>query len=308
VRINEVRRVLIVGAGTMGRQIGLHCAMHGYAVVLYDIAPKMLDDATTHIKAYTAQFVDEGRLTQDEANATLYRITSTTKLDEAADQADLIIECVPEDPKLKGKVLGQFNKLCPPRTIFVTNTSTLLPSMFAKATGRPAQFCAFHFYKDFSGLFSIVDVMPHPSTSEETITLLLEFAKRLGQMPFLLKKEKAGYIVNSMQSAALGEALALVINGFALVEDVDRAWMAVSKMPIGPFGLLDEMGLDTAWHATDFWAKKYFYVRQLRKNANFLKEYVDKGHLGVKSGRGFYTYPDPAFRRPGFVECTQRKG
>jgi len=306
-KIDEIRHVLIVGAGTMGQQIGLQCAIHGYAVVLYDIAPKTLDDATTHIKAYAAQFVDEGRLTRDEASATLSRITSTSKPDEAADQADLLSECVPEDPKLKGRVFAQFNKLCPPRTIFTTNTSGLLPSMFAKASGRPAQFAALHFHKDV-WVSNVVDVMPHSGTSEETVALLLDFARRIGQIPILLKKENRGYIFNSILGQMLHAALTLVVNGFASVEDVDRAWMGVTKTPIGLFGIMDDNGLDTVWHATDNSAKRLFYIRQLRKNANFLKKYVDKGHLGVKSGRGFYTYPDPAFRRPGFVEGTQRKG
>jgi 3-hydroxybutyryl-CoA dehydrogenase len=224
------------------------------------------------------------------------------------DEFDWYVREARADPKLKGKVFAQFNKLCPPRTVFATNTSSLLPSMFAKATGRPAQFCAFHFNKDWLGLSNVVDVMPHPGTSEETITLLLDFARRIGQIPSLLKKEKSGFIAGSISSAGIGEALNLAVNGFASVEDVDRAWMGVTKMPIGPFGMLDDNGLDTVWHIINSAAKKYFFLRQLRRNANFLKEYVDRGKLGVKSGQGFYTYPDPAFRRPGFVEGTQRKG
>jgi 3-hydroxybutyryl-CoA dehydrogenase len=305
-RIDEIRRVLVVGAGTIGQQVGLQCATHGYAVVLYARTPKTLDDAMTQTKAYAAKFVDEGRLTRAEADGTLSRITSTTKADEAADEADLLSESVPEDPRLKGKVFAQFNKLCPPRTIFTTNSSQLLPSMFAKATGRPAQFAALHFNKDV-WVSNVVDIMPHPGTSEETVALLIDFAKRIGQTPILLKKEKAGYIVNGMLRAGIQEALTIVVNGLASVEDVDRAWMGIVRTPIGPFGILDDNGLDTAWRISDFWAKKYFFLRQLRRNANFLKEYVDKGRLGVKSGQGFYTYPDPAFRQPGFIEGTNRK-
>jgi len=305
-RIDEIRCVLIVGAGTMGQQIGLQCATHGYAVMLYDISPKTLDAAMIQTKAYAARFVSERRLTRAEADATLSRITSTTKPEEAADKADLLSECVPEDPKLKRKVFAQFNRLCPPHTIFTTNTSSLLPSMFAKATGRPTQFAALHFNKDV-WLSNVADIMPHPGTSEETIALLIEFAKRIGQTPILLKKEKSGYIVNSMLQAGIREALTVVVNGFASVEDVDRAYMGIMRSPIGPFGILDFDGLDTAWRISDFWAKKYFFLRQLRRNANFLKEYVDKGRLGVKSGQGFYTYPDPAFRQPGFVQGSGRK-
>jgi len=305
-RVDEIRRVLIVGAGTMGQQIGLQCATHGYEVVLYDISPETLDAAMTQTKAYAGKFVAEGRLSRPESDATLSRITSTTKPEEEAGEADLLSECVPEDPKLKRKVFAQFNKLCPPHTIFTTNTSSLLPSMFAKATGRPAQFAALHFNKDV-WLSNVADIMPHPGTSQETISLLIEFAKRIGQTPILLRREKPGYIVNSMLQAGIREALTVVVNGFASVEDVDRAYMGIMRSPIGPFGILDFDGLDTAWHITDFWAKKYFFIRQLRKNANFLKEYVDKGKLGVKSGQGFYTYPDPAFRQPGFIEGTKRK-
>ena len=305
-RIEEVHRVLVIGAGTMGQQIGLQCAWHGYTVVLYDIAPKMLDNATAQIKAYATQLVAGGFLTPAEANATLSRMTMSSRPEEAADQADLISECVPEDPELKGRVFAQFNKLCSPRTIFTTNTSTLLPSMFAAATGRPAQFAALHFHKTV-WVSNVVDVMPHQGTSEETVTLLLDFAKRIGQIPILLKKEKSSYVFNSMFNAINREAMALVVDGFASVEDVDRAWMGIMKMPIGPFGMLDDVGLDTAWHITNFWAKT-LHLSELQRQADFLKQYVDKGKLGVKSGQGFYTYPNPAFQRRGFVEGTERKG
>lgn len=303
-RIDQIRRVLIVGAGTMGQQIGLQCAMHGYAVSFYDIAPKMLNVAVTKVEAYVAQLVDEGRLTPTEASTTLSRITTTGLPEEAADQADLISESVPEDLKLKGEVFAQFNELCPPRTISTTNTSTLLPSMFAEATGRPSQFAALHFHMDVWES-NVVDIMPHPGTSEETVALLLDFAERIGQIPILLKKEKSGYIFGSIMGAMNHEALSLVVNGVASVKDVDRAVMAVMKVPIGPFGIMDRVGLDTAWHVANFWAK---VDPQIRKHADFLKEYVDRGQLGVKSGQGFYTYPDPAFRRPGFVERTEHRG
>jgi 3-hydroxybutyryl-CoA dehydrogenase len=293
--------VLIVGAGTMGQQIGLQCARCGYNVVLYDIAPHILETAMAQVKAYAAQLVTAEQLTQEEAGATLARITTTTNPQEAAAEADLISESVPEDPKLKRKVFAQFNELCPPRTIFTTNTSTLLPSTFAEATGRPAQFAALHFHQPVWEC-NVVDVMPHPGTSEETVALLQDFAKRIGQIPILLKKESNGYVFNAMLSALLRAALELAVNDVASVEDVDRAFMGVMKTPVGPFGIMDLVGLDTIWDITNYWAKRAFFARQLRKNANFLKEHVDQGHCGVKSGRGFYTYPDPAFQQPGFVE------
>lgn len=305
-KIDEVRRVLIVGAGTVGAQIGVQCAMYGYTSVFYDIDPKALDAAMTRIKAYAAGFVDGGHLTQKEANVMLSKISVTSNPEEAAKEADLLSESVPEEPKLKRQVFAQFNRLCPPRTVFTTNTSVLLPSMLHKATGRPAQFAALHFNPPVWEN-RIVDVMPHAGTSEETTTLLLEFAKRIGQIPILLKKEHSGYVFNNILSGILSQAIGLVTNGVATVEDVDRAFMAVTKMPIGPFGSMDRIGIDTVWHALDSMAKKYFFIPGFRKAARFLKEYVDKGNLGEKSGKGFYTYPDPAFRRPGFVEGTEHK-
>jgi 3-hydroxybutyryl-CoA dehydrogenase len=105
-----------------------------------------------------------------------------------------------------------------------------------------------------------------------------------------------------MLSAMLTEAQTMAADGVASVEDIDRTWMGVMKTSIGPFGIMDLVGLDTVWHITDYWARKAFWMRRLRRNANFLKEYVDKGYLGRKSGQGFYSYPEPAYEQPGFVQ------
>jgi len=218
----------------------------------------------------------------------------------AAAEVDLVSESVPEDPELKGRVLGQFNELCPQRTIFTTNSSTLLPSMFAAATGRPDRFAALHFHIPVWSS-NVVDVMPHPGTSAETTELLLAFARRIGQIPIRLRKENFGYVFNALYTAINREALTLVTNGIASVEDVDRAWIGIMKMPIGPFGMLDGVGLDTVWHITDYWARQ-LGDPQIRANADFVRTYLDRGRLGVKSGAGFYDYPDPAYAAPGFLE------
>jgi 3-hydroxybutyryl-CoA dehydrogenase len=298
-KIEDVRKVLIVGAGTMGLEIGLQCAMYGYGVVLYDIAPDALEKATERQKAILERIVAGGHLTQEQAGATLTRITATTDPAQAAAEADLLSESVPEDPELKAKVLAQFNGLCPPRTIFTTNTSSLVPSMFAEATGRPAQFAAFHFHHEV-WISNVVDIMPHPGTSEEVVELLYAFARRIGQIPIFCKKENYGYVFNAMFNELNTAAVTLAANGIASTEDVDRAWMGVMKMPVGPFGWLDGIGLDTVWHIVEYWAKT-LGDQQLQKNADFFKEYIDKGYLGVKSGRGFYSYPNPAYQRPGFL-------
>jgi len=298
-RIEDIRCVLVVGAGTMGQEIGLQCAMYGYKVTIYDIATEALENAAIQQEAVLKRFVAGGKLSQEQAEAVRSRIVTTRDPGEAAATADLLIEAVPENPELKARVFAQFNGLCPPRTVFTTNTSSLIPSMIADASGRPAQFAAFHFHHEV-WISNVVDIMPHAGTSEETVQLLHAFARRIGQIPIVLKKENHGYVFNAMFNELNTAAVSLAANGIASIEDVDRAWMGVMKMPMGPFGWLDGIGLDTCWEITQYWATR-LGDKRLQKNASFLKGYVDRGFLGAKRGRGFYTYPDPLYGRPGFL-------
>jgi 3-hydroxybutyryl-CoA dehydrogenase len=147
----------------------------------------------------------------------------------------------------------------------------------------------------------IVDVMPHPGTSKETMDLVTVFAERIGQIPIVLDKETNGYVFNNMLMAILDSALNLASRKVAPVTEIDRSWMGVLHTLIGPFGIMDSVGLDTVWKITDYWAN----VRndaQAKLNASFLKEYIDKGHLGMKTGQGFYSYPNPGYSKPGFIE------
>jgi len=171
--------------------------------------------------------------------------------------------------------------------------------MFAQATGRPGQFAALHFHT-YVWDSNVVDVMPHPGTTSETVELLVAFAGRIGQIPILLHKESGQYVFNALLGAWNSAALKLATDGVAAVEDIDRAWMAIMKAPIGPFGVMDIVGLKTVWDITQYWATATSDA-QLQANANFVKQYVDQGWLGVKTGRGFYTYPDPAYARGGFL-------
>lgn len=297
--IDEIRQVLILGAGTMGRQIGLQCAQYGYQVTLYDVQEQVLTQAMGHLRHILQEFVQHGRLSATAAESTLARIRLTTDPDEAAAQADLISESIPEDPVLKGKTLAQFHALCPPEAIFTTNSSTLLPSMFAAATGRPSQFCALHFHLPVWEA-NVVDIMPHPGTDTAVIPLLQTFARRIGQIPIVLQQEQSGYVFNTMLSALLGAANSLAARGIASPADIDRAWMGIMKTPIGPFGIQDAIGLQTVWQITDFWATVQ-QDAELKRNAAYLRHYLDQGHLGLKSGQGFYHYPEPAFAHPNFV-------
>jgi 3-hydroxybutyryl-CoA dehydrogenase len=296
--IEDIETVLIVGAGTMGQQIASQCALHGFVVILYDIKQDILDHALVRINKLLAYFVSKEKYSQKAVDAAFKRISCTTRAQEAAAKADLISESVPEDPDLKKKVFFQFHALCPEHTIFTTNTSTLVPSMFAEGTGRPHKLAALHFHDVRTT--NIVDVMAHPGTSGETLRIVIDFARKIGQLPIVLAKESPGYVFNFLLTALLQAAQTLSSNGVASIEEVDRAWMGVMHVPIGPFGLMDGIGIDTLWKAADYWANQS-KDEQNRKNAAFLKNYVDQGLLGQKTGQGFYTYPKPSYREPGFL-------
>lgn len=297
--IPEVSRVLSIGAGTMGKEIGIHCAAHGYDVVIYDISTESLKKAETAIPRVINKYVQMAIISSDAAEGAIKRILLTDEMKKAAESVDLLIESVPESPSLKKQVFSEFNTFCPPHTIFTTNTSTLLPSMFAESSGRPDRFCAFHFHLPI-WLANVADIMPHPGTSEITISTLRSFAKSIGQIPLVLKKEKSGYIFNTMVSALIQSALSLAEREVATVEDIDRAWMGCMKMPVGPFGLMDMIGLETVWHISSFWAEET-KDPQIKAIADFVKSYLDKGLVGMKGKKGFYTYPNPVFQDPGFL-------
>lgn len=297
-KVDDIGKVLVVGAGTLGAQIGLQCAMHGFTVVLYDNKATQLEKALAEIRNFLGSMLKD-RLTPSVQSATLERISTVNDPVKAAERVDLLIESVPENPMLKVQVFSQFGRLCPPHTVFATNTSTLLPSMFAAATGRPALFAALHFHP-YVWDSNIVDIMPHSGTSAETMHLLQNFSTQIGQIPIVLSKENSSYVFNSMINAVISTALNLVIEGVASIEDVDRSWMGIMKLPVGPFGSMDQIGLDVLLDVHKCWAG-IIRDRQLLARIAFLEKYVAKGRLGVKTQQGFYTYPNPAYTMPSFV-------
>lgn len=298
-RIEDLHTVLVIGAGTLGGQIALQCALHGFDVNLYDISEEALAKGMALIRGYTDSFLAGGMLSEEQIAAASARIHPTTDEQAAAAQADLVSESVPEDPQLKSQVFARFNRLCPEHTVFTTNTSSLAPSMFAEASGRPDRFAALHFH-GYVWTSNVVDIMPHPGTAPEILDLLEAFAQRIGQIPIRLEKENYGYVFNTMLNALLRSAMSLAARQVTSFQNVDRAWMGVMKMPVGPFGIIDTIGLETVWDITQYWAGA-LNDPELKQNADFIKAYVDQGRLGVKTGHGFYSYPDPEFEMEGFV-------
>ncbi len=297
-KLSEIRRVLVLGAGTMGQQIGFLCASHGYRVVLYDLSSEILDSALKRIEKLGAWLVSTGHMEADDLPKAIANIELVSDPKKAAVDVDFVSESLPENPDLKAQIFSMFNELCPERTIFTTNTSTLLPSMFADRTGRPRKFAALHFHDVRT--CKVVDVMPHPETDPEVVELIRGFAKSLGQIVIMLNRESSGYVFNAMLTTLLNSALALVANGIASIEDVDRSWMGVMGMGIGPFGIMDQIGLSTVWTVTEYHASQTGDA-QTQTNADFVKSYVDRGDLGFKTMRGFYSYPNPAFSAPDFL-------
>jgi 3-hydroxybutyryl-CoA dehydrogenase len=240
------------------------------------------------------QLLKSGQITEGQDLKILERIRFTLDPIEAVQDADFINESVTEEPDIKKKVWRQFGEIAPEKTIFTTNTSYMLASMFAEDSGRPNQFCAFHFHDVFYS--RVVDIMPHPGTDPTLIPILEDLGRKLNQVPVILKKENPGYIFNTMLMALIGAAGKLLTGEVGSIEDIDRSWMVNFHMPMGPFGILDSIGLDTAWHVTHKMSDRASIAF-----AALLKTYIEQGKLGEKSGEGFYQYPNPAYRQPDFI-------
>ncbi|MHA8086608.1 3-hydroxyacyl-CoA dehydrogenase [Aquirufa sp. Wall-65K1] len=279
----EIQQVCILGAGTLGSRIGFQAALSGFEVKIYDVHEASFQLSKKMIDKIAEGLVSSKIYSTEAIQLALARLSYTLDDEEAVASADIISESVTEDLSIKQKVWERMGQIAPEKTIFTTNTSYLLPSSLASFTGRPARFCAFHFHDVFYS--RIVDIMPHPGTDTALISVLEEFGRRLNQVPVLVKKENHGYIFNVMLLSFLGAAGKLLVNEVASIEDIDKSWMVNFHVPMGPFAILDSIGLDTAWHVThqlpDANSKAF---------AALLKTYIDAGKLGQKSGEGFYTY------------------
>lgn len=297
--MTSIQNVLILGAGTMGLQIGLQCAAYGFDVTIYDVFEPALEKAENRLYKLADALAGHNRVSREQAEAAPKRIRFTSDPQSAAQDADLISESVPENPHLKQKVFARFNAICPVHTIFTTNSSTFVPSMIAKDTGRPDRFAALHFHDLL--VTNIVDIMPHPETSEQTLEDIRSFCKAIELFPIELKKEQSGYVFNTMLVELLQSALTLAQREVVSVQDIDRAWMGIMKTRVGPFGIIDSIGIDTAHKVIEHWAG-INQDPQSHANAALLKKRVKKGELGMKTGKGFYQYPKPEFLNPTFME------
>lgn len=294
-QLKDIKKFLVLGAGTLGYRVGLQAALSGFGTVIYDISEESFPKAQKFQGRIIKDLLNRGVYTQDEVDTALARLSFTTDAEAAAKDADFVNESVPEDLPLKKQVWAQFGALCPAHTVFTSNTSYMLPSMLAESSGRPALFCNYHFHDVF--LANVVDIMPHPGTAEWIPELLKDLGRKLRQTPVYVKREWQGYIFNHMLASVLSSAADLLVSDVASVEDVDRSWMGNFKMDIGPFGIYDSIGLDTAHHVM-----KNFDNPRMKRFTKLLEEMMAEGKYGMKTGEGFYKYPGPKFNDPDFVK------
>jgi 3-hydroxybutyryl-CoA dehydrogenase len=298
-RTEPIDTVCIVGAGFMGAQIGLLCAARGCTVWLVDTQEDTLRRATVRSSQELASWLEKGKITSDEKEVILSRIHVSTKLHAGASNARLVIESVPEEVELKRAVFAELDQLCPQHTILATNSSALRASAIESATRRPDKVLNMHFYPPVWQR-TLVELMRGTATSDETIERAVEFANAIGLTPLLVRKESTGFLFNRVWRAIKKECLHLVDEGVASHEDVDRAWMIALSYPIGPFGLMDMVGLDAVRNV------EMVYYQESGDESDapprLLMEKIEKGELGVKTGRGFYTYPNPAYQNPSWLK------
>jgi len=293
-----IERVAVVGSGTMGRQIALQIARGGVPVALYDVDAAALARAREAQRAFVDGFVANGTLAAAEAAPLLARIRYDADLGAATRDADLIIEAVPEQVALKRQVFAALDEHAPEGAILATNSSSIRVSLLEDATARPERCANFHFYIPVWDN-PMVEVGGGTHTDLAALDALDAFALRIGLLPLRVLRESTGFVFNRVWRAIKKEVLAVADGGIASFEDIDRAWMIHYRTPKGPFGKMDEIGLDVVQ------AIEEVYAAESNDPADrpppLLTDRVARGDLGQKSGRGFYTYPDPAWAAPDFL-------
>ena len=294
------RNVTVAGTGVLGSQIAYQTAYKGLLVRVYDISDEVLVHARERFINLKENYREDLGVTQQTVDEAFNRISFFSDLAQAVENADLVIEAIPEVARIKTDFYKYLGRVAPEKAIFATNSSTLLPSQFAEATGRPHKFLALHFA---NGIWkrNTAEVMKHSGTDQKVFQDVVEFAKAIGMVALPLYKEQPGYILNSLLVPFLEAAQMLLLNEVADMETIDKTWMIGTGAAEGPFAILDAVGITTAYNITLAKANATGSP-EFGKLAYLLKtQYLDKGKLGRATGQGFYTYPNPSFASPGFV-------
>jgi 3-hydroxybutyryl-CoA dehydrogenase len=295
----KIRNVAVVGTGTLGTQIAILAACFGYEVCAYDDDEKAFNRVRESLKSFMKTSRRKAILPIEDWEKGADSVNLCEKLEEALRDAGIVIEAVPEDLEIKRELFKRLDALAPRGAILTTNSSSIPISKIESATGRPEKCLNIHFYSPAMGL-NMVDIMGGTRTAIDTIEAGKAWIRSIGCVPLTVKKEILGFCFNRVWRAIKRETLHLWAEGFVDFKDIDRAWMIFTGMPHGPFGLMDAVGLDVVHDIEMVYFKESKDPRDRPPGA--LEAMVEKSELGVKTGKGFYTYPDPEFSRPDFIK------
>ncbi|MGH9155810.1 MAG: 3-hydroxyacyl-CoA dehydrogenase family protein [Acidimicrobiales bacterium] len=284
----DIKQVGVVGSGIMGAGIAEVAAKAGFEVVLRSRSLQAADACLTRLEKSLGRQVDKGKLPAVERDTIVSRVTAVTEMGEL-EMCELVIESVVEDLAVKKDVLASLDVLCPDGTILATNTSTLSVSELAMATGRPDLVCGIHFFNP-APVMPLVEIVPAITTTASTLAAVRQFAEDCGKTTVQVK-DQAGFVVNGLLFPYLNSAVAMLDGGVASADDIDAAMRGGCSFPMGPFELLDLVGLDTSLAILQALYDERGDVCCLP--APLLRRTVAAGHLGRKTGRGFHTYPQP---------------
>ena len=298
-KITEINNVCFIGAGTMGCANAITAGLAGYKVIIFDISTNSLDSVPLRLKEIGDFLAMQGLVLQSEVKNVISKIKTTNDLVLATAHADLVSESVFENLDVKREVHKQLDRLCLPHTIITTNTSSFLVSEIEDVVSndRGRLFAALH-----SHLGSVlVDIVGGPRTFLGTIDILERYVLSLNAFPLILKKESQGYVLNAMLGSVLTTSMLLCQSGNATVVEIDRAWMSQQVVKIGPFGLIDLFGLNVVYESWQNPRPISDYEINKAKIMTLLKPYIELDELGVKKGKGFYSYPNPDYAQLYFL-------
>ncbi|HZK84446.1 MAG TPA: 3-hydroxyacyl-CoA dehydrogenase family protein [Desulfosporosinus sp.] len=286
-KVEDIKKICVVGAGNMGHQIALSAALAGYKVSCTDISQDMLNKAENFARTYLPERVAKGKLTQEQADLAMTKISFTQNLEEAAGDADFVIEAAVEKIDIKRKLFADLDRIAPPHAILATNSSFIVSSKIADATKRPDKVCNMHFFNP-ALMMKLVEVVQGPHTSTETAQVTMDLCEKMGKSGAWLKKEIYGFLVNRILAALLNEAQFLVDIGIAEPEEIDMAVTNALGHPMGPFRLMDFTGIDLAYYIG---MERYQETHDPKdKPSPLIVEKFAKGEWGRKTKKGFYSY------------------